>query len=46
MITLSVVSFAENCDIYRAGSGEWLYTIDGNDIYRAGSGEWLYTIQR
>ena len=44
MITLSVVSFAENCDIYRAGSGEWLYTIDGNDIYRAGSGEWLYTI--
>ena len=46
IITLSVVSFAENCDIYRAGSGEWLYTIDGNDIYRAGSGEWLYTILR
>ena len=45
MFTITVVSLAEHCGIYRAGSGDWIYTIEGNNIYRAGSGDWVYTIE-
>ena len=46
LVALCASVWASRFEIYRAGTRDWIYTIEGDYIYRAGTRDCIYRIEK